>query len=78
MRGLRAALVIVLLISLRTAAYPKEEQVPAQGEPVSVQKKATTAKADDRLPIQTQDQWQFFLSPYIWIPGLNANIGPFR
>jgi hypothetical protein len=77
MKGLIAALIIVLLISLSAAAY-LEEQVPAQGEPVSVQKKAATAKADDRLPIQKQDQWQFFLSPYMWITGINANTGTLR
>jgi hypothetical protein len=78
MRGLRAALIVILLISLSTAAYSQGEQVPDQGEPVSIQKKAATAKADDRLPIQRQDQWQFFLSPYMWIAGINANIGTLR
>ena len=30
---------------------------------------AGTAKEDDRLPIHKQEQWQFFFSPYVWIPG---------
>jgi hypothetical protein len=32
---------------------------------------AAKVKEDDRLPIQKQDVWQFFLTPYLWIPGLN-------
>jgi hypothetical protein len=74
MKGLRATMVIVMLISLSGVAYSQNEPVPTQGEPVS----ATTAKKDDRLPIQKQDQWQFFLSPYMWIPGINANIGTLK
>ena len=35
---------------------------------------AEPAKEDDRLPIHKQDEWQFFLSPYVWIPGINANV----
>jgi hypothetical protein len=35
---------------------------------------AVAAKDDDRLPIYPRDEWQFFLSPYLWIPGINASI----
>jgi hypothetical protein len=28
---------------------------------------------DDRLPIHKQDQWQFFVAPYLWVPGMNVN-----
>jgi hypothetical protein len=34
---------------------------------------AAKVKEDDRLPIHKQDQWQFFLSPYVWITGVNIN-----
>jgi hypothetical protein len=74
MKVLRATMVIVMLISLSGVAYSQKEPVLPQGEPVS----ATTAKKDDRLPIQKQDHWQFFLSPYMWIPGINANISTLR
>ena len=30
-------------------------------------------KEDNRLPFQQADQWQFFFTPYLWIPGLNLN-----
>ena len=32
-----------------------------------------TAKDDDRLPIY-KEGWQFFLAPYLWIPGIHADI----
>jgi hypothetical protein len=35
---------------------------------------AVKAKDDDRLPIYPRDEWQFFVSPYLWIPGINASI----
>jgi hypothetical protein len=35
---------------------------------------AAQAKEDDRLPIYPRDEWQFFVSPYLWIPGINGTI----
>jgi len=35
---------------------------------------AVTGKDDDRLPIYPRDEWQFFVSPYLWVPGTNASI----
>jgi hypothetical protein len=35
---------------------------------------AVKANEDDRLPIYPRDEWQFFVSPYLWIPGVNASI----
>lgn len=35
---------------------------------------AVKAKDDDRLPIYPRDEWQFFVSPYLWIPGVKASI----
>ncbi len=64
---MKIAIYIILLLLLVTAAYSQEG-------PGSAQEKAATAKEDDRLPIQKQDEWQFFLSPYMWITGINANI----
>jgi hypothetical protein len=49
---------------------------PGAADPT--QQAAETIKEDDRLPIHKQDQWQFFLSPYIWIPGVNFTISSFK
>jgi hypothetical protein len=54
-----------------TAGLAKEASSPAK-------ETAAPAKEDDRLPIQKQDEWQFFLSPYIWIPGINANVSALK
>jgi hypothetical protein len=35
---------------------------------------AAQATDDDRLPIYPRDEWQVFVSPYLWIPGINASI----
>jgi hypothetical protein len=56
----------VLLFTCFTAFAAETTATPA--EP------AAKVKEDDRLPIKKQDQWQFFLSPYVWIPGINANL----
>jgi hypothetical protein len=39
---------------------------------------AAKAKDEDRLPIYPRDEWQFYVSPYIWIPGVNLNINSLR
>jgi hypothetical protein len=39
---------------------------------------AEKTKSDDRLPIHKQDEWQFFLSPYMWITGINANVSTLK
>ena len=46
----------------------------AKGASSPAKETAQAATEDDRLPIHKQDEWQFFLSPYIWIPGINANV----
>jgi hypothetical protein len=35
---------------------------------------AVKAVDDDRLPIYPRDEWQVFVSPYLWIPGINSQI----
>jgi hypothetical protein len=62
-------ILVLLLICPSTYAAETTETSPES---------TVKAKADDRLPFQKQDQWQFFLSPYIWIPGINANITTLR
>jgi hypothetical protein len=73
MRGLKAAITIILLLVLGTAAYSQEEPATTKEEPGSAQEKATAAKEDDRLPIY-KEGWQFFLAPYLWIPGAHLSL----
>ena len=73
MRGWKITIYIVLLLVLCTAAYAQENPGPTKGEPGLTQKKATAAKEDDRLPIY-KEGWQFFVAPYLWIPGVNLDL----
>ena len=73
MRGLKTTITIILLLCLGTAAYAQEEPRTTKGEPGSAQEKATAAKEDDRLPIY-KEGWQFFVAPYLWIPGAHLNL----
>jgi hypothetical protein len=73
MRGLKNTIIIILFLSLCPAAYPQEEPGSAKGEPDVAQEKAAAAKEDDRLPIY-KEGWQFFLAPYLWIPGAHLDL----
>jgi hypothetical protein len=73
MRGWKITLVIILLLVSCTAAYSQEEPGSVKEEPGPAQEKAAAAKDDDRLPIY-KEGWQFFLAPYLWIPGVHADL----
>jgi len=73
MRGLKTALSIIFLLVLGTVAYAQEEPATTKGEPGSAQEKEAAAKEDDRLPIY-KEGWQFFLAPYLWIPGAHMSL----
>jgi hypothetical protein len=73
MRGLKTAIIIILLFSSCTAVYSQEEPGTAKEEPGSAQEKATGAKGDDRLPIY-KEGWQFFVAPYLWIAGVHLDL----
>ena len=73
MRGLKATIIIILSLFLSTAAYSQEKPGPTKEEPAVAQEKAAAAKEDDRLPIQ-KEGWQFFLAPYLWIPGAHFDL----
>jgi hypothetical protein len=73
MRRLKIIIAIILLLGLSTAAYPQEEPGSAKEQPGTILEKAPAAKDDDRLPIY-KEGWQFFLAPYLWIPGIHADI----
>ena len=70
-RWFLALLGMVLLLCACTSGYATETTATLT---------ETTAKAkdDDRIPIYPRDEWQFFVSPYIWIPGVNLNINALR
>ena len=70
---LRAALVSVLLITLTFRAGLAADTSIPQNEPGSVTEKTDTAKEDDRLPIY-KEGWQFFVAPYLWIPGAHLDL----
>ncbi|MGD0216239.1 MAG: hypothetical protein ABSC45_01845 [Desulfobaccales bacterium] len=80
MRSLKTIITIFLFLTLSTAAYPQEDPGTAREQPGSVkeepgpaQEKAADAKEDNRLPFQ-REGWQFFLAPYLWVPGLHADV----
>lgn len=73
MRGLKATTIIILLLYLSTTAYSQEKLGPTEEKPGVTQEKATAAKEDDRLPIY-KEGWQFFLAPYLWIPGAHLSL----
>jgi hypothetical protein len=73
MRGLKTAIAIMLLIVIGSPAYAQEEPATTKGEPGSSQEKTTAAKEDDRLPIY-KEGWQFFVAPYLWIPGAHLSL----
>ena len=64
-RTMKTAVTIILLLFVCTAAYSQE--------PGAAKEKATAAKEDDRLPIY-KEGWQFFLAPYLWIPGVHLSL----
>ena len=73
MRGLKATIIIILSLFLSTAAYSQEKQGPTKEKPEVAQEKAVATQEDDRLPIY-KEGWQFFLAPYLWIPGAHISL----
>ena len=55
------------------AAYSQEEAATSNEQAGSAQEKAAAAKDDNLLPFQ-KEGWQFFVAPYLWIPGVHADI----
>ena len=79
MKGLKTTIMVILLLVFSTAAYSQELAIATE-QPGSAQGKAATAKDDDRLPIY-KEGWQFFLAPYLWVPGAHLDLshqGRFR
>ena len=62
----RIAIIIILLVFSCASGYAAEET----GSTPAV---AAKTQEDDRLPIH-KEGWQFFLAPYLWIPGAHIDI----
>jgi hypothetical protein len=79
MKGLKTIIMIIILLVFSTAAYSQELAIATE-QPGSAQENAAMAKDDDRLPIY-KEGWQFFLAPYLWVPGAHLDLshqGRFR
>jgi hypothetical protein len=79
MQGLKATITVILVLVLCTAAYSQELAI-AKEQPSSDQETAAVAQDDDRLPIY-KEGWQFFVAPYLWVPGAHLDLshqGRFR
>ena len=80
MKRLRIALIAIILFEFSWSraerlgqrhhqerqVWPKEGSSPAKAT-------AEPVKEDDRLPIY-KEGWQFFLAPYLWIPGAHLDL----
>jgi hypothetical protein len=58
---------IMVLLCACPSGYAAEATAPSS-------EAAARVKEDDRLPIYPRDEWQVFVSPYLWIPGINSTI----
>jgi len=68
MRNLKKALLVITILLMLpcTPGYAAGEA----GKPPA--EEAVQAKEDERVPVQ-KEEWQFFVAPYVWIPGMNVN-----
>ena len=73
-----AIIFISLLVCGPPSGYAAEETGAPPGTASTTPAAAEKTKEDDRLPIHKQDEWQFFLSPYMWITGINANVSTLK
>ena len=69
-----AIIVMLFLVWMSPSAYAAEAKGNPPGDTSLTPGAAEKTPEDDRLPFQKQDEWQFFLSPYMWITGINANL----
>jgi hypothetical protein len=72
MKGLRLALFAATLVTFgSTLSHAQDSVIQSPEAAGTVREAMAPTKGDNRLPIHKQDQWQFFLSPYMWIAGAN-------
>jgi hypothetical protein len=77
-KKITAIFVILAFGFLGAAASAQQEVTPPPEVAGTAQAAAEKTKEDDRLPIHKQDEWQFFLSPYMWITGMNGNVSTLK
>ncbi|MCL4503706.1 MAG: hypothetical protein M1438_17905 [Deltaproteobacteria bacterium] len=67
MQNLKKALIVITLLLMLpcSAGY-------AAGEAGKPPEEAVQAKEDEPVPVQ-KEEWQFFVAPYLWIPGASIN-----
>jgi hypothetical protein len=73
MQGLRMMIALILLLWSCSAAYALPPSASVEGQPGSAPEKSTDVKEDDTLPIYKKG-WQFFLAPYLWVPGAHLDL----
>lgn len=66
-------MVTLILVCVSALGYAEEGVGNPPGAASITPAAAAETKEDNRLPIHKQDQWQFFIAPYLWVPGVNAN-----
>ena len=66
MKRLKTTVSIIMVLIFFTTAYPQEGAVAGQD-------RAAAAQEDKLLPIY-KEGWQFFVAPYVWVPGANINL----
>ncbi len=69
-----AIIFILILVCGSPSGYAEEPTGAPPGTAGLTPAASEKTREDDRLPIFRQDEWQFFLSPYMWITGINANL----
>lgn len=79
MKSLRPVMIAILMLALTfTSGYGQEGPGNPTGEASLTPAATDKPKDDDRLPIHKQDEWQFFLSPYLWFTGVNVTTSTLR
>jgi hypothetical protein len=73
MQGLKIMISFILLLWSWSAAAAPAASASVEGQPDAAQEKTASAQDDDRLPIYKKG-WQFFLAPYLWVPGAHLDL----
>jgi hypothetical protein len=77
-KKITAIFVILAFGFLCATASAQQEVTPPPEAAGTAQAAPEKTKEDNRLPIHKQDEWQFFLSPYLWITGINGNVSTLK
>jgi hypothetical protein len=71
--------VILVLVFYSPVGFGQQEVSPppkavtaAEGTGTNPKEAEAKSKETERVPVQ-KEEWQFFVAPYMWIPGMNVN-----